>query len=155
MSQSRERLLGVSRAAVVSAIALAVVWMLIAGLYLPWLVSEAYAGRGPGVLQRIFAEKRASIPLEYYLLRLRLLAGGGAVGIAAAVLAFSAARRDVERGGPLSLRWLPRADAASLAGIRIAVCAIAFLLLAIEDPASTALLSDPVIVDVSGQGRTR
>lgn len=140
MSRGRERLLGVSRAAVVVAIALAIVWALIAGLYLPWLVSEAYAGRGPGVLQRIFAEKRAYIPLAYYLIRLRLLAAGGAVGIAAAVLAFAAAKRDVERGGPLSFRLLPRADAASLAGIRIGVCAIAFLLLAIEDPASTTLL---------------
>lgn len=140
MSQGRERLLGVSRAAVITAIALAIVWALAAGIYLPWLVSEAYAGRGPGVLQRIFAEKRAYIPVEHYLLRLRLLAAGGAVGVAAAALAFSAAKRDVEHGGPLSLRFLPRADAASLAGIRVAVCAIAFLLLAIEDPASTALL---------------
>lgn len=140
MPQSRERLLGVSRAAVVAAITLALAWVLVAGVYLPWLVSEAYAGRGPGVLQRIFAEKRAYIPLEYYLLRLRLLSAGGALGIAAAVLAFAAAKRDIERGGLLSLRYLPRADAASLAGVRIGVCAIAFLLLLIEDPASTALL---------------
>jgi hypothetical protein len=120
-------------------IAFAVVWIVFCLGVLPGLVGDAYAGRGIGFLNQFFASRQTN-SLDHYLLRIRVLAGIGAVGILAAGFGFIAAVRDAAAGSPVTRRLVLPATPTSLAGIRIAVVGVALLIALLEDPASTALL---------------
>jgi hypothetical protein len=104
------------------------------------LVSEAYDGRGPGFLVRVFSARRDYVPVDHYLGRVRLLALGGAVAWLASVLAVKALWADARAGSPLARRVVLPASAASLAGIRIGACAVTLLAVLLEDAASTVTL---------------
>jgi hypothetical protein len=121
-------------------IAVALVWAILTMAVLPWLVSEAYAGRGIDVLNRILASRMAENPLGHYLTKIYVLAVAGVAVILAAGFGLPAAARDAARGSPVARRFVLPASAASLAGIRIGTVAVALIMLLLEDPASVALL---------------
>lgn len=127
------------RLAAVSGV-LALLWLLTVWVLGQHLVSEAYAGRGPGFLVKALSARRDFVGVDHYLGRVRLLALGGAFAIVAGAVAGSVLLKDARQGSPLARRIVLPASATSLAGIRIGACSVTLLSMLLEDPASTATL---------------
>jgi hypothetical protein len=120
-------------------IAIFVLWILFCLVVLTPLVRDAYAGHGIGFLNQMFASRRTN-SLDHYITSIRVLSAVGGVGILAAGFGLIAAMGDAARGSPVARRFVLPAAPTSLAGIRIAVVAVALLIALLEDPASTVLL---------------